>query len=204
MLPRSFAGSFLEKGLDGLDTYHPGQKATVLTPALRPGFCRPPARNPAPSLLTPSALAMLRHSCIGSGKKWARNPTAWSVTWPATIRSSKTKRPTLSACICGLNAYSANARPIQWKYCDSRRIHCDSPLEGGVLVSIETAEDQQQEEDIWVWLQDHFDHFLRLLRHLSKEDQELLLSYYLLGKTQSALASLIRYSCSSRERWRVS
>src|SRR6201998_1117176 len=26
---------FLETGLDGLDTYHPGQKATVLTPALR-------------------------------------------------------------------------------------------------------------------------------------------------------------------------
>ncbi len=26
---------FLQWGLDGLDTYHPGQKATVLTPALR-------------------------------------------------------------------------------------------------------------------------------------------------------------------------
>jgi transposase len=26
---------FLQSGLDGLDTYHPGQKATVLTPALR-------------------------------------------------------------------------------------------------------------------------------------------------------------------------
>src|SRR5438045_2316286 len=26
---------FLESGLDGLDTFHPGQKATVLTPALR-------------------------------------------------------------------------------------------------------------------------------------------------------------------------
>ena len=26
---------FLESGLDGLDTYHPGQKATVLTAALR-------------------------------------------------------------------------------------------------------------------------------------------------------------------------
>jgi len=26
---------FLQFGLDGLDTYHPGQKATVLTPALR-------------------------------------------------------------------------------------------------------------------------------------------------------------------------
>ena len=26
---------FLQSGLDGLDTYHPGQKATLLTPALR-------------------------------------------------------------------------------------------------------------------------------------------------------------------------
>src|ERR1700740_2136418 len=26
---------FLQSGVDGLDTYHPGQKATVLTPALR-------------------------------------------------------------------------------------------------------------------------------------------------------------------------
>jgi hypothetical protein len=63
-------------------------------------------------------------------------------------------------------------------------------LEGGVLVSIETAEDQQQEEDIWVWLQEHFGQFLRLLRHLPSEDQELLLSYYLLGKTQNTLATI--------------
>jgi hypothetical protein len=34
-------------------------------------------------------------------------------------------------------------------------------LEGGVLVSIETAEDQAQEQDIWVWLQEHFEKFLR-------------------------------------------
>jgi hypothetical protein len=66
----------------------------------------------------------------------------------------------------------------------------EEALEGGTLVSIETAEDQQPEEDIWVWLQEHFAEFLRLLRHLSKEDQELLLSYYLLGKTQSALATI--------------
>src|SRR6201998_1252462 len=26
---------FLQSGMDGLDTYHPGQKATALTPALR-------------------------------------------------------------------------------------------------------------------------------------------------------------------------
>jgi hypothetical protein len=66
----------------------------------------------------------------------------------------------------------------------------EEALEGGTLVSIETVEDQQQEEDIWVWLQEHFAEFLRLLRHLSREDQELLLSYYLLGKTQSSLATI--------------
>src|SRR3974377_1881902 len=38
---------FLQFGLDGLDTYHPGQKATMLTPALRAGFCRLLARSPA-------------------------------------------------------------------------------------------------------------------------------------------------------------
>jgi hypothetical protein len=66
----------------------------------------------------------------------------------------------------------------------------EEALEGGVLVSIETAEDQQQEEDIWVWLQEHLEQFLRLLRHLPTEDQELLLSYYLLGKTQNTLATI--------------
>src|SRR5215468_6604910 len=38
---------FLQFGLDGLDTYHPGQKATVLTPALRARICRLLASNPA-------------------------------------------------------------------------------------------------------------------------------------------------------------
>ena len=48
VLPRSSAGSSASSNAARrLDTYHPGQKATVLTPALRPGFCRPRARNPA-------------------------------------------------------------------------------------------------------------------------------------------------------------
>ena len=62
-------------------------------------------------------------------------------------------------------------------------------LEGGVLVRIETAEDQQQEEDIWVWLQEHFEQFLRLLRHLPSEDQELLFSYCLLGSVKQTPAT---------------
>ena len=38
---------FLESGLDGLDTYHPGQKATVLTPALRARILSAPRKKPS-------------------------------------------------------------------------------------------------------------------------------------------------------------
>src|ERR1700683_4185343 len=38
---------FLESGLDGLDTYHPGQKATVLTPALRARILSATRKNPS-------------------------------------------------------------------------------------------------------------------------------------------------------------
>src|SRR5438105_8144349 len=38
---------FLESGLDGLDTYHPGQQATVLTPALRARILSATRKNPS-------------------------------------------------------------------------------------------------------------------------------------------------------------
>src|ERR1700740_1234805 len=38
---------FLESGLDGLDTYHPGQKATVLTPGLRALILSATRRKPS-------------------------------------------------------------------------------------------------------------------------------------------------------------
>src|SRR5215469_1680260 len=38
---------FLRFGLDGLDTYHPGQKATVLTPALRARILSPTRKKPS-------------------------------------------------------------------------------------------------------------------------------------------------------------
>src|SRR6266403_493847 len=38
---------FLETGLDGLDTYHPGQKASVLTPALRARILSATRKNPS-------------------------------------------------------------------------------------------------------------------------------------------------------------
>src|ERR1700687_4665931 len=37
---------FLEAGLEGLDTYHPGQKAVVLTPALRAKILAATGRKP--------------------------------------------------------------------------------------------------------------------------------------------------------------
>src|ERR1700751_5349378 len=66
---------FLQSGLDGLDTYHPGQKATVLTPALRARILSRPARNPG-TLPRIGVAANWRQCwesartlCIGSGKK---------------------------------------------------------------------------------------------------------------------------------------
>jgi transposase-like protein len=94
----------------GLDTYHPGQKATVLTPALRPRILSATRKKPSDGSTHWSCRkrrprwASARTLCIGSGRKPVSNPIAWSVTWPATIRSSKTKRPTFSACICGLRS----------------------------------------------------------------------------------------------------
>src|SRR5579864_6954928 len=41
---------------------------------------------------------------IGSGRKPVSNLTAWNVTWPVTIPISNARRPTLSACICGLRS----------------------------------------------------------------------------------------------------
>ena len=66
---------FRHHGLEGLDTYHPGQKPRVLTPALRAPFCPPRGENPATDLRTGVAASWLPHwasaktPCIGFGKK---------------------------------------------------------------------------------------------------------------------------------------
>lgn len=60
-------------------------------------------------------------------------------------------------------------------------------LEGNTLIGIESQEDLQ-EQTILTYLQENFSTFLKTLRSLKKEDQELLLSYYLLSKTQKTLA----------------
>jgi LAGLIDADG-like domain len=57
----------------------------------------------------------------------------------------------------------------------------EDALEGTTTISLETCGDLQ-EEGIYTYIQEHFSDFLKTLRFLKKEDQELLLSYYMLSK----------------------
>lgn len=59
------------------------------------------------------------------------------------------------------------------------------------------------ESDVLTYIEDNFPEFLQTIRYLSKEDQELLLGYYVLAKTQTSLALLHRSTqtlCSARIR----
>jgi hypothetical protein len=67
----------------------------------------------------------------------------------------------------------------------------DQSLEGATTISLETQLDLS-EDDILTYVEDNFTEFLRVIRYLSNEDQELLLSYYLLSKTQNTLAVIHR------------
>ena len=78
----------------------------------------------------------------------------------------------------------------------------ETALEGATTVSLETQTDMA-ESDVLTYIEDHFGEFLKNLRFLSDEDQELLLSYYVLAKTQATLATLHRSTqtlCSARIR----
>jgi DNA-directed RNA polymerase specialized sigma24 family protein len=78
----------------------------------------------------------------------------------------------------------------------------ETALEGGATISLETQTDMA-ESDVLTYIEEHFGEFLKNLRYLSKEDQELLLSYYVLAKTQATLAILHRSTqtlCSARIR----
>ncbi len=82
----------------------------------------------------------------------------------------------------------------------------EDQLEGTTTISLETCEDLQQEEDVCTYIQENFGEFLKTLRYLKKEDQELLLSYYLLSKTQNTLALIHKSTqtvCSFRIRMAV-
>lgn len=81
----------------------------------------------------------------------------------------------------------------------------DEQLEGSTTISLETCGDLA-EEDILSFIENNFDQFLKTLRYLKREDQELLLSYYLLSKTQNTLALIHKSTqtvCSFRIRMAV-
>ena len=67
------------------------------------------------------------------------------------------------------------------------RVDPQAALEGTATISIETGDDRP-EEDTLTYIEDHFGEFLRNLRYLSQADQELLLSYYILARSQETLA----------------
>jgi hypothetical protein len=70
----------------------------------------------------------------------------------------------------------------------------EAALAGAQLISAETDSDLQQEQDIFIFISRNFAGFLRYLRNLSLRDQELLLAYYCLRKTQTQLAPIFKTS----------
>ena len=102
---------FLESGLDGLDTYHPGQKATVLTPALRARILsatrkKPRRRFHALELPQTGDRTGSQQGCSASGLERSRpeTPSPGALHGQRRSASSKAKRPILSACISGLRS----------------------------------------------------------------------------------------------------
>ncbi len=78
----------------------------------------------------------------------------------------------------------------------------EEQLEGNITISQETQLDQQEQKK-FAYIQDNFANFITALRHLKKEDQEMLLSYYILAKTQNTLALIHKSTqtvCSFRIR----
>jgi hypothetical protein len=81
----------------------------------------------------------------------------------------------------------------------------EQQLEGQTTLSVETCSDFT-DYGLFNYVQENFADFLRNLRHLKRDDQELLLSYYLLGKSQDSLAPLFHITqtvCSTRLRLAV-
>ena len=87
----------------------------------------------------------------------------------------------------------------------SLMLNDEEALAGGTLVSLETVGDIGQ-DDLYASIQENFPQFLNALRTLSAEDQEILLSYYVLGKTQVMLGKIsgtTQTICSSNIRMAV-
>jgi len=81
----------------------------------------------------------------------------------------------------------------------------EEALEGSTTISLETQSDLQ-EDDVFTYIQENFPHFLKMLKYLSQEDQDMLLSYYLLSKTQTTLATIFKSTqtvCSFRIRMAI-
>src|SRR5438094_7660730 len=95
---------FLQSGLDGLDTYHPGQKATLLTPALRARILSATRKKPRDGSRHWSCrklAATLSVSKDAVHRVWNEcglKPHRLERYLPATIPSSKAKRPIFSLC----------------------------------------------------------------------------------------------------------
>jgi hypothetical protein len=67
----------------------------------------------------------------------------------------------------------------------------EEALLGNTTISLETQADLT-EQDVLNYIEENFAGFLVAIRHQSHEDQELLLSYYMLSKTQNILAIIHR------------
>jgi hypothetical protein len=67
-------------------------------------------------------------------------------------------------------------------------------LDGAQLISVETDPDLQREQDIFIFINGNFAAFLGYLRNLSLRDQDLLLAYHCLRKTQTQLAPMFKTS----------
>jgi hypothetical protein len=72
----------------------------------------------------------------------------------------------------------------------SLRLTDEEALAGEAMVSIET-QTEFNEAGFQVYSRDHFDQWIRTLRMLSGEQQEMLLSYYILSKPQNILAKFL-------------
>jgi len=82
----------------------------------------------------------------------------------------------------------------------------EDALKGETPISAETNSEITDDQKIFAYIEENFPVFLRTLRYLKKEDQELLLSYYLLAVTQNRLAIIHRSTqtvCSFRIRMAV-
>jgi hypothetical protein len=80
---------------------------------------------------------------------------------------------------------ATSAREIVLALRDAEAAH-----EGMNMLSIETSADEFGEGDVFGWIQDHIVEFMTALRFLNGEDRELLLGYYILGKSQTSLAPI--------------